>query len=83
MNVSRVGMMTQPSFKGWVSDGQVAVREEAVTMIKSASPSSYASMRLFNGEEINTRLNTKQLLNALDKAKADGNCQVSAYSFMA
>lgn len=82
MNVSRAGM-AQPSFKGWITDGQKAVRDDAVVMINSSSPSSYASLRLFDGKEVSTRLNVGQLMNSLDKAKAEGVCKLPMNSFYA
>lgn len=82
MNVSRVGM-TQPSFKGWISDGRTAINDAAVAIIKSASPDSYASMHLVNGIKINTRLSAEELIDALNDSRKNGFSEVEEHSFIA
>lgn len=81
MNVSRVGM-TQPSFKGWISDGKISIKDSAVVMINAPTPSSYASIHLSNGSKIDTRLNMNQVKQKIDDAK-NGDVRVPEYTFMA
>lgn len=91
MNVSRVGMsmpkptmQAQPSFKGWVTDGKTAVRDECVVRFNSKSQGSKdATMHLYDGTMVKTGLATERLARALKCAHDEGLCVLPENSFIA
>lgn len=90
MNVSRVGMsmpkptmQAQPSFKGWITDGKTAVREECVVTVNSSGKDSKdATMRLYNGQEIKTNAKTELLTRCLQAAHENGFYKEPGLSFL-